>query len=243
MTTGRFTSVDPIVSPAALGDPQKWNRYAYARNNPLRFVDPTGMDDEERESPEIEIPMPPCTDMCQFFHLWADELLWKAREAQRMQENAPLYDGPPRLSLEESATLIADFYKEIRTVSGMAGFVRESYTRGSFDFKNTPAVIAARKRHGWDVRIAFEGQYYTADQLGNVLFGTIAASYGVPMETATMGAAIAQIASFASYWIPFVSGGSPVIGLCGGDTCEDRRMIRRGYEVFHRWTNRIRENR
>jgi len=51
MATGRFTSVDPIVSPAALGDPQKWNRYAYARNNPLRFVDPTGMDDEESRPP------------------------------------------------------------------------------------------------------------------------------------------------------------------------------------------------
>jgi hypothetical protein len=27
---------------AALVDPQQWNRYAYARNNPLVYVDPTG---------------------------------------------------------------------------------------------------------------------------------------------------------------------------------------------------------
>jgi RHS repeat-associated protein len=42
-TTGRFTTVDPVLDlqKAAL-DPQRWNRYAYALNNPLRNVDPDG---------------------------------------------------------------------------------------------------------------------------------------------------------------------------------------------------------
>jgi hypothetical protein len=42
---GRFLSADTIVpSPA---DPQQFNRYAYTRNNPLKYTDPTGhmMDD------------------------------------------------------------------------------------------------------------------------------------------------------------------------------------------------------
>ena len=40
---GRFTSVDPVLDQQkALGDPQQWNRYAYVRNNPLKFVDPDG---------------------------------------------------------------------------------------------------------------------------------------------------------------------------------------------------------
>ena len=40
---GRFLSVDPIVDiKTNLRNPQGWNRYAYVRNNPLRFVDPTG---------------------------------------------------------------------------------------------------------------------------------------------------------------------------------------------------------
>ena len=37
----RFFSVDPIGGDAHR--PQSWNRYAYAMNNPLRLVDPTGM--------------------------------------------------------------------------------------------------------------------------------------------------------------------------------------------------------
>ncbi len=37
---GRFLSPDPVVPGA--GDIQSYNRYAYARNNPTRLVDPTG---------------------------------------------------------------------------------------------------------------------------------------------------------------------------------------------------------
>ena len=40
---GRFTSTDPIISgPHKLKDPQNWNLYTYARNNPLRYTDPSG---------------------------------------------------------------------------------------------------------------------------------------------------------------------------------------------------------
>ena len=44
-TTGRFISADPgwflVADPS---NPQTWNQYSYALNNPLRFIDPTGMD-------------------------------------------------------------------------------------------------------------------------------------------------------------------------------------------------------
>lgn len=42
---GRYTSPDPIVvTPARMIDPQRFNLYAYARNNPLAFVDLDGRD-------------------------------------------------------------------------------------------------------------------------------------------------------------------------------------------------------
>ncbi|MCI0558557.1 MAG: hypothetical protein MN733_08685, partial [Nitrososphaera sp.] len=40
---GRFTSVDPLLSSGDVYTPQSWNRYAYAFNNPLRFIDPFGL--------------------------------------------------------------------------------------------------------------------------------------------------------------------------------------------------------
>ncbi|MFQ5529173.1 MAG: RHS repeat domain-containing protein [Gemmatimonadota bacterium] len=58
--TGRFLSVDPVLQPERFSrSPQRWNRYSYVANSPLRFVDQTGealilfnadnLDDAQRE--------------------------------------------------------------------------------------------------------------------------------------------------------------------------------------------------
>ena len=40
---GRFTTTDPAYAlQENLLDPQRWNKYAYARNNPLKYTDPDG---------------------------------------------------------------------------------------------------------------------------------------------------------------------------------------------------------
>ena len=42
---GRFTSPDPLyLELKRLSDPQRLNLYSFARNNPLKFVDPDGLD-------------------------------------------------------------------------------------------------------------------------------------------------------------------------------------------------------
>ena len=40
---GRFTTIDPVYTwTENLVDPQRWNRYSYVRNNPLKYTDPDG---------------------------------------------------------------------------------------------------------------------------------------------------------------------------------------------------------
>jgi RHS repeat-associated protein len=46
---GRFISPDPIAP--RLGEPQGLNRYSYVQNNPLRYTDPTG---NEEEDPQVQ---------------------------------------------------------------------------------------------------------------------------------------------------------------------------------------------
>src|SRR3989441_9712519 len=41
-TMGRFMSPDAFFKDSHVGDPQSWNKYAYVRNNPLRYTDPSG---------------------------------------------------------------------------------------------------------------------------------------------------------------------------------------------------------
>ncbi len=43
---GRFMSPDPkAFSARTVGNPQKWNKYAYVLNNPVAFFDPDGKDE------------------------------------------------------------------------------------------------------------------------------------------------------------------------------------------------------
>lgn len=40
---GRFLSPDPLLNSGQPWAPQSWNRYSYTVNNPLRYIDPTGL--------------------------------------------------------------------------------------------------------------------------------------------------------------------------------------------------------
>lgn len=56
----RFATPDPLsITDERVGEPYRLNRYAYAHNNPLRFVDPSGLDPECQEIGALGVV---CTD-------------------------------------------------------------------------------------------------------------------------------------------------------------------------------------
>ncbi|MGB7208092.1 MAG: RHS repeat-associated core domain-containing protein [Pyrinomonadaceae bacterium] len=44
-SAGRWTSPDPYNGSMSLGDPQSFNRYGYVTNDPINFVDPSGLNE------------------------------------------------------------------------------------------------------------------------------------------------------------------------------------------------------
>jgi RHS repeat-associated protein len=44
---GRFLTPDPKTSSARLGDPTSFNRYSYVGDDPINWIDPTGLDDAD----------------------------------------------------------------------------------------------------------------------------------------------------------------------------------------------------
>ncbi len=70
---GRFSQVDPVY--AGLFDPQQWNRYAYARNNPLTFVDPDGRNLEALDRPAFRVEVEYCSSCDNRFFIQM-QLMW-----------------------------------------------------------------------------------------------------------------------------------------------------------------------
>jgi RHS repeat-associated protein len=70
---GRFTSAD-AADPGATGDPQRWNRYSYALNNPLSYSDPSGLTPYYQTGPVNEVVN--VTAPFLFWQTVATEMAW-----------------------------------------------------------------------------------------------------------------------------------------------------------------------
>jgi RHS repeat-associated protein len=79
---GRFTSPDPLMASARTSEPQSWNRYAYAFNNPLKYTDPNGMD-----VPKECIDNQNCTIKISLNVIYDKDARFSAKDRQRLERD------------------------------------------------------------------------------------------------------------------------------------------------------------
>ena len=86
---GRFTSPDiPFVGQWEQ-DPQSWNLYTYVGNNPLKYIDPTGM---YKVLPDGTVVGEYDGECQESLGCWSEQnQLWELPNAQKGQENEPFY--------------------------------------------------------------------------------------------------------------------------------------------------------
>jgi RHS repeat-associated protein len=160
--TGRFTIVDPGHVAGTPYDPQTWNAYSYALNNPFRFVDPFGL---------APCPPPTSTSTCvegrtgtgelvfdfprwqmeAFFWMWWN---WRNQEPEVM--GAPI--GPPigsigkgLIGLGLSRLGAATVRSETTRLLGQAAFTVGN--RGAVATSEAAALRAAEEWVGIGARI------------------------------------------------------------------------------------------
>lgn len=104
---GRFISPDSIVQ--SPNDPQSLNRYSYVRNNPLRYVDPTGRywqwSDESMMDMWYDDDAPPVQ-------------AYTAEELAAVAERGSFIPGEPKLPIEEKLTVIQQIQNAVYGVIG-----------------------------------------------------------------------------------------------------------------------------
>jgi RHS repeat-associated protein len=228
---GRFTTVDPVsITPERLLNPQRLNRYAYAINNPLRYVDPKGLDIITYDQQGQEIDR---VKQSKWHNFWYGDTYNLSAGGATYNLEGPLKPLPNGSSYEvvsEQSTLgmIGGFVRANgATVSSGADLqtvLHNSPTGQAWDFKNL-ALTADQRR-----LMLFEwgGSLHRADYVGNMAWAYIMASNGYSETFAKMGAG-----AFQTY--------EAVLGRTGfgsvwsfGDDPRDAKAIAAGYQLWNR---------
>jgi hypothetical protein len=92
-TLGRFVSADTIVPEP--GNPQSLNRYAYVKNNPLRYVDPSGNFEKEEIDRylEYQLGITDVDDREKIIYEWRNDESWWSVIGPRGATYGDVLDG------------------------------------------------------------------------------------------------------------------------------------------------------
>jgi RHS repeat-associated protein len=196
---GRFTSPDPLmIHPDRLVEPQRLNLYVYARNNPLKYVDPNGLDDITYDQAGNEVEHKKRGKWHNFF--FGDT--WKLNADNGKTYNLdsalkPLKDGQRYevVSQQDTREMLGGFLKQNAYGSGhesagLGTVLQNSPTNQAWDFKNK--VLTGDERRNLLFDYSGNGTLNRADYMGNLAWGFIMASFGYPETFAKAGAGAFQ---------------------------------------------------
>jgi len=191
---GRFTISDPMFLNAdRLAEPQRLNLYLYSRDNPLRYFDPTGLDDITYDQSGKEIDRQ--NQHGRWWHLFHDDTYTlQADNGKTYKLDAPLtpLKNGERYEIVPAAVtgqILGDFVAKQANrgheFTTLAEVLQKSPSRGDWDFKRKALTPRQNRTSLFEME---SGSLYHGDYVGNVAFGFIMASGGYPAVIAEAGA-------------------------------------------------------
>src|SRR5436853_4896882 len=195
---GRFTTVDPImIHDDRLEEPQRLNLYEYCRNNPLRFIDPNGLDDITYNQSGQEISR---TDHHgRFWHLFhSDTWHLRANDGTSYNLDSRLRQLPNGqtyniVDKDKSWQLVTQFVNSNRMRPGERPIGYNETKNRALSVSQWNWKIRLNRQFGPHTLFVFDSAAHPSDYIGNVGFGFVMASYQYTETMARFGAGMAQL--------------------------------------------------
>lgn len=241
-TIGRFTTQDPWEGD--LTDPQTLNKYSYVRNNPIKFIDPTGMFNEETGAIEKGDTSKKIKEGIN--KKWDTNYSWN----QIVNLNSGILKGVKDLSKVTGKILIPNLdvpditrdltqkmhdYSKDKKLKNPLYFKEKFQDGGDWDLKSQPGIYCTQKSCGGQEyeNYVFRAKEVRYDYPGNSLYGYVGMSKYVQawLPALTFFTGQKNNLNTLLYYAgqnQMTKPGVPQQGSCNGDDCNDRDAIING---------------
>ncbi len=204
---GRFVSQDPLVlknPEKVLEDPQSLNYYAYSRNNPLRFIDPTGL--YNIETGRVEKGDTPDIIVNSINKTFGINTNWETvQQVSFYKDNfgEKTLDQIVGKSLFIGKNITADITDRLNGLNQSRSNIANLLGKGSltlfaphspWDIKNSSDPILGggqKNREYWSY--IYKGELIRLDAPGNINYGYVAKSLGLSSFAIQGGARLEQM--------------------------------------------------